>query len=40
MNEGIPDSKQLTRWFGGRRGGVIVLYDIMDDRSNGKRVLN
>ena len=38
FHEGIPDT--LDQWFPHRRGGILVLDDLMDEGSNDKRVLD
>ena len=38
FHEGILDSKLLPRWF--PEGGILVLYDLMDEGSNDKNVLD
>ena len=40
FHEGIPDHSALMQWFPRRRGGILVLDDLMDEGSNDKRVLD
>ena len=40
FHEGIPDTSALVQWFPRRRGGILVLDDLMDEGSNDKRVLD
>ena len=40
FHEGIPDHSALERWFFRRRGGILVLDDLMGEGSNDKRVLD
>ena len=40
FHEGIPDHSALGQWFPHRRGGILVLDDLIDEGSNDKRVLD
>jgi len=40
FHEGIPDHDALVQWFPQGRKGVLVLDDLMDEGSHGKRVLD
>ena len=40
FHEGVPDTSALVQWFPRRRGGILVLDDLMDEGSNDKRVLD